>query len=236
MIRSCNIHNVLDKFFIVAHRGASGVFPENTMTAFRKAVEFGADVVELDVRVSRDNIPIVFHDESLNRLTGKTGFVREYTFDELRRFDVRGERIPKLSEALKYLVDHVCVFIEIKEDAALPHVLDIIVENDYFDKVAVTSFNKSHLEYIRRSVSSLVTGLIYIKPTDGIVAAKKIGAKMVLPFYRLATEKSIAFAHRLGLKVVAWVINDFSTAIEYLERGVDGIATDYPEQIVGVKR
>jgi|Deesub1362A_J573_1020465.scaffolds.fasta_scaffold00012_226 glycerophosphoryl diester phosphodiesterase len=226
------MREILSGFFIVAHRGASGSYPENTMLSFSKAVEFGADVVELDVRLSRDGVPIVFHDNTLDRLIGLSGKISDYDYNDIKTFRVGGEPIPSLEEALGYLVDHVGVFIEVKEDAGIQAITDIIIENGYEKNVAVISFNEGPLTYIHNTTPTVVTGYIYMKPGDGIVKAKKIGAEIVLPYYRLASSKAIAFAHRLGLKVVVWVINDTDMALEYHRRGADGIATDYPEKII----
>ncbi len=228
------MREILGGFFFVAHRGASGSYPENTMLSFSKAVEYGADVVELDVRVSRDGVPIVFHDNTLDRLVGLPGKIGDYDYKDIKTFRVGGEPIPSLEEALDYLVDHVGVFIEVKEDVAIQAVTNIIIDNGYEENVAVISFSENPLVYIHNIAPNIVTGYIYMKPGDGIVKAKKIGADLVLPYYRLASAKAIAFAHRLGLKVVVWVINDTDMALEYHRRGADGIATDYPEKIVGI--
>ncbi len=229
-----SIDQILKHFFIVAHRGFSGIYPENTMLSFKKAVEYGVDIVELDVRLTKDGTPIVFHDKSLKRLVGKPGLISDYVFKELSSFKIDGEKILSLSEALEYLVDHVGVFIEVKEDEAIKPIMDLIREHSIADKVAIISFSKYPLEYARRINPDIVTGLIYMKPDGGIVLAKEIGAKIVLPFHRLASSKSIAFAHRLGLKVVVWVINDADNAVKYIKRGVDGIATDYPDRILKI--
>jgi glycerophosphoryl diester phosphodiesterase len=79
-------------------------------------------------------------------------------------------------------------------------------------------------------------GLIYAKPSDGIVAAKHLGCEFVLPHYRLATEKAVAFAHRMGLLVVAWTVDDAETAAELKRRGVDGITSNYPDRILSLRK
>ena len=103
------------------------------------------------------------------------------------------------------------------------------------DEVLFVSFSAESLTTIKNRRPSAHIGFIYMKPSDGIVLAKRIGCEVVLPFYRLATEKAIAFAHRLKMLVVAWTVDDVKIA-ELLKRsGVDGIASNYPDRIIRLR-
>ena len=94
------------KILNIAHRGYSGKFDENTMIAFRKAIEYRADGIETDVQLSKDNVPVIIHDETLDRTTDGRGYVKDYTLAELKRFRTKsGEEIPTLKELLELVVD-----------------------------------------------------------------------------------------------------------------------------------
>ncbi|MCD6509283.1 MAG: glycerophosphodiester phosphodiesterase [Thermoprotei archaeon] len=224
-------------FFIVAHRGASGYEPENTIRAVRRALDMRVDAVEVDVRLSKDGVPVVMHDETVDRTTDGSGRVDEMTLEELRRLDAgKGERIPLLREVLEEVKGRAVLFVEIKvEEAAIP-ALSIVEDEGMLDEVLFISFSGDSVRAIKDHNPDAHIGLIYSKPSNGIVEAKGLGCEAVLPFYRLATEKAIAFAHRLKMLVIAWTIDDFQVAKTLKDKGVDGIATNYPDRILPLKR
>jgi glycerophosphoryl diester phosphodiesterase len=224
------------RFFVVAHRGASGYEPENTLRAVRRALEMGVDAVEVDVRLSRDGVPVVIHDETVDRTTNGRGLVRSMSVEELRRLDAgKGERIPLLSEVLEEVKGRCALFAELKEVDAAEPALKLVEAAGMLDSVLFISFEQEALAAVKRLAPRSHVGLIYAKPSDGIVAAKHLGCEFVLPHYRLATEKAVAFAHRMGLLVVAWTVDDAETAAELKRRGVDGIASNYPDRILKLR-
>ncbi len=224
------------KLFIVGHRGAKGLEPENTIRSIKRAIALGVDAVEVDVRITKDNIPVIMHDETLDRTTNGKGRVRDYTLKELKKFNAGdNEKIPTLEEVVKEVAGKVVLFIEIKEDEAVKPVLNLADQENIWPYSIFISFNSHYIEEVKLFNPKAYTGLIYIKLFDGIVKAKKMGANMVLPYFRIATAKAIAFAKRLKLKVVVWTINDIETALEYRNRGVDGITTDRPDLLVDIK-
>lgn len=224
------------RFFIVAHRGASGYEPENTLRAVRRALEIGVDAVEVDVHVSRDGHLLVIHDDTVDRTTDGHGRVKDMSLEELRRLDAgRGERIPLLEEVLEAVKGRAVLFIELKErDAALP-ALGIVEKLGMLDGVLFISFIPEALLDVKRARDDAHIGLIYFRPANGIAEARRIGCEAVLPYYRFATEKSVAFAHRLGLITIAWTVDDFETARTLKERGVDGIASNYPDRLMPLR-
>jgi Glycerophosphoryl diester phosphodiesterase len=225
------------RFFVVAHRGASGYEPENTLRAVRRALEMGVDAVEVDVRLSGDGVPVVIHDESVDRTTNGKGLVKSMSVEELRRLDAgKGERIPLLSEVLEEVKGKCVLFAELKEVGAAAPAFKIVEEMGMLDSVLFISFEQEALAAVKRLAPRSHVGLIYAKPSDGIVAAKHLGCEFVLPHYRLATEKAVAFAHRMGLLVVAWTVDDAETAAELKRRGVDGITSNYPDRILSLRK
>ncbi len=219
-------------FAVVGHRCAAGEAVENTLGALEKALKAGVDVVEVDVQVTADGVPILSHDENLRRVAGVDLDVRRARWEEVARVELPGgERVPRLDEFLEAIRGRVPAFIEVKH----PEDTGVVLERleGYREWVAVISFHDEPVaEAVRRG---FVAGLIYARPPGRIVDAKRLGASIVLPRYQLATVKAVAFAHRLGLKVVAWTVNSEQVAVELYRRGVDAIATDYPSKIVALR-
>lgn len=166
-------HNVL----VIGHRGACGLFPENTMISFRSAAEMGADMIELDVQLSADGIPVVSHDTTVNRCTDGKGYIHAMTFSELRKLDAgrwfsrrfRGERIPSLKEVLVFCKDTIAVNIELKSDGHIPaeslvdRTLETVATAGIKSQVLFSSFDTRILELIRNKWPDSVIGLLFEK-------------------------------------------------------------------------
>lgn len=220
-------------FAIIGHRGAKGVKPENTIAAIEYGIKSGADIVEIDIRRTKDGQLILLHDKDFKRLTGRAIPPSQVDFDFIREnITIDGEPVATLDEALQTVNGKSGLFIEIKEPETTQDIVNKVFEHSAQGWVAFISFYEEALEQVKQIDSSLITGLIYMRPPGKILEAKDINCEFVLPYYKLATEKAIRFAHRLKLKVVSWVINDKETAEIFAERDSDGIATDYPDLMV----
>lgn len=220
-------------FSIVGHRGAKGVKPENTICAIEYGIKTGADIIEVDVRKTKDGKLILLHDRDFKRLTGRALSPSDLDFQFIREnITIDGEPVATLEEAIRTVNGRIGLFIEIKEPETTEQIVKIVKENNADSWVAFISFYEEALIEVKKIDSNLKTGIIYMRPPGKIVEAKEIGAQIVLPLYRLATDKAVAFAHRLKLKVVSWVINDFETAKIMYERKTDAIASDYPDKAV----
>ncbi len=219
-------------FAVVGHRCAAGEATENTLSALRRAVEDGADLVEVDVQVTRDGVPVLSHDENLRRVAGVDLDVRSASWEEVARVELPGgERVARLDEFLEAIHGVIPALVEVKH----PEDTGVVLRHleAHREWVAVISFHDEPVaEAARRG---LVAGLIYARPPGRILDAKRLGARIVLPRYQLATLKAVTFAHRLGLKVVAWTVNSEQWAVELYRRGVDGIATDYPGRMAALR-
>ncbi|RMD46726.1 MAG: glycerophosphodiester phosphodiesterase [Aquificota bacterium] len=224
-------------FGIVGHRGARGRKPENTIAAIEYGIKAGADIVEVDIRRTKDNHLILLHDSDFERLTGKKvkpsdvelSYIKENIF-------IKGEPVATIDEALSTVNGRACMFLEIKEPETTQQVIEHVLKHNASEWVAIISFYDDAIVEAKRLLPSVKTGLIYMKPPGRIFDAKKLGADFVLPFYRIATAKANAVAHRLRLKVVVWTINDEKTAKEMLNRKADVMATDYPDLLVEFRR
>ncbi|MCY0868409.1 MAG: glycerophosphodiester phosphodiesterase [Desulfurococcus sp.] len=224
-------------FTVVGHRGAGGIAPENTLKAVEAGVKAGADIVEIDVRATRDGRIVVFHDANLKRLAGVERSIRDVDFEWLRsNVRINGEVIPLLEEVLELVDGRAGVFIEVKEAEATKRTVELIEFYKALSNVAVISFLEEVLVEVRRLNPSVATGLIYYMPLGKITRARELGASIVLPYYRIATARANRLARKLGLKVVAWTINNPSDMVKAYKAGVDGIATDYPDRAVELRR
>ena len=231
---------------IYAHRGASGYAPENTMAAFRKAVELGSDGIECDVQMTTDGRLVVCHDETLERTTDGKGFIKDYSYDELRELDAgswfdgrfRNERIPRLVELLELVKDNnMLLNIEIKSGIVLyPGIEEkILAQVDAFrlqKKTIISSFNHYSVKKCRDIAPWARTGILYMeglyKPWNYM---DTLDCRYAHPFYlALAPEISKELKAR-GYKINVFTINDPKEAVRLAEMGVDGIITNFPDRI-----
>ncbi len=235
---------------IIAHRGASGNAPENTLAAFRKAVALGATFIETDLQLSRDARFVAIHDATVNRTTDGQGAVHDLTLAELRRLDAgswfgsefAGERIPTLEEILEFSRKNDVVFyLEIKPGGSWggEHALiGALRESGQIPRAMVISFDLSIVLSLRKIEPTLMTGLLYDgqieNPLDKAVA---IGARQLLVRGDLVTPALLAEARKKDLQVVCWTVNHPAHMRMLAAAGVDGIMSDYPDRLVAaVKR
>lgn len=229
----------------IGHRGASADAPENTLPSFQKAVELGADGVELDVMFSRDREIVVIHDYAVDKTTDGTGKVKDLTLEELRQLDAgawfsadhAGTVIPTLTEVIEALDEDVLINIEIKSESFLSDgiekaVADIIARYDLYDRTLVSSFNPVSLIRIKRADSRISTGLIYAPDLPSFLSKG-----MLIPIAKpdalhprsdMVDEEYVAKAHTKGYRINAWTVNDEEEMNRLIELGVDGIITDHP--------
>jgi glycerophosphoryl diester phosphodiesterase len=221
-------------FTVIGHRGAKGECAENTLPCLEHAIKAGADIVEVDVRETKDGHLIILHDETFERVAGVNKSPKELNLKEIKeQIKVFGEyEVPTLEEVLSLVKNRAGLFVEIKEPPTVEKVVKLLEEFNAVDTTAVISFYENALKRVKEINPELATGFIYIKPQNAIITAKKAKADFILPYYPLATPKAVAFAHRLKLKVVPWVVNDDKTLERVLKAKPDGIATDYPSWLV----
>ncbi|BAF69622.1 glycerophosphodiester phosphodiesterase [Nitratiruptor sp. SB155-2] len=224
-------------FGIVAHRGGGEESVENTIRGIEYALSIGVDIVEVDIRSTKDGRLILLHDPDLTRIAGIMKEVHDVDFDELQKYKVFGkEPIATLKEALQ-TVDGKCgLFLEIKEPSLTDKVIQMVHAHDAKEWIAIISFYEEVIEQTKKNDPEIVAGLVYSRPPGKIKEAKAIGADFVLPHYKIATQKANRFAHALGLKVVAWTVNEESLMMECIEKGVDVIATDFPSMALELRR
>ena len=235
----------------IAHRGASGRFPENTLTAFAAAIEAGAQMCELDVQLTRDGAVVVMHDDTVDRTTDGHGAVRGMTLAELKRLDAgvrfgnefKGERIPTLEEVFALTRDRCGLNIEIKaangkgkeagiEAAVCDLVSKQIFANGALETAMVSSFDWPALAIVRHLEPRTRIGLLASRwPARLVGAAFELRADTINPRSDMVTEDLCIAAHQRNLGVYAWTVDEPAEMRRLIACGVDGIMTNYPERL-----
>ncbi len=222
-------------FLIIGHRGASGTEPENTLRSFRKAVDVGADGIELDVHTCATGELVVIHDDTVDRTTDGSGKVSELSLDQLRELDAgSGERIPLLTEVLDLIGRRILVNIELKGDSTAQGVSRII--SSYLgrgyetDDLLVSSFKPIELsDFISLEEDIRIGVLFEDHPEMYLDFAGKIGAYSVHPRKDLVDPSLVRRSVDMGCRVLTWSVNDREEVDSLISMGVDGIFTDYPQ-------
>jgi len=224
----------------IAHRGASAEAPENTLAAFRRALALGADGIELDVQVTRDGVPMVFHDTSLTRLTGRRGRIAQFTRRELREYHVQGEALPALSEVLALTRDRCVVQLELKRGTAVAPVVEAIRHARAGGAVILASFEPSLVAEARLRAPQLPRMLIHegwgrgrsnassqVRRLVPVLAA--LGAAGVSLDHRaIPSAKFIAALKCRGFCVWCWTVNQPRSMLRLARWGADAILSDNP--------
>jgi len=223
-------------FAVVAHRGGAGLAPENTLAAFSKAIELGSDLVEVDIQVTADGVAIASHDEDLRRVAGLDINVRRRSYGELSSVRIKGEPLPRLEEVLSLCAGRVGILVEVKVPGDEAYAIDAIKAAGASEWAAIISFHEEALRRAKKAYPAIPVGIVYAQPPGKIVDAKREGFEIALPRYQLATPRAVELAHRLGVRIVAWTVNDEKWVRELGSRGVDGVATDYPDMALRVRR
>lgn len=246
---------------VFAHRGASGDFPENTMASFQAAVAIGAPYLELDIHSTRDGAVVVHHDDLLTRLAARDSFIKALTSAELAEVDIaynftpdrinfpfrgRGICIPTLREVLgSFPRQRFIIEIKQSDPSLVIPMLTILRETGMMRGVLIASEHQAPLDEVRSLAPSLPTNLSAAEvaafmmslPPDSPPYQPRGDALQVPPEYmswRLVTPESVAAAHRLGLEVHVWTVNEEPEMRALLAMGVDGLITDYPARLLDV--
>lgn len=218
---------------IYAHRGASISAPENTLAAFRKAVEAGADGIELDIQSSQDRVPVVIHDRDLARTTGASGTTDGLPLATLQMLDAgEGQTIPTLSDVLDVVPESVHLDIEIKCVGIEAEILEVLRERAK-SSFAFSSFDWSVLDTIRALDSDVEIWLLMEEMSaEAIARAQVLSATALAIHNRGINAETVKRASDNGLKIVSWTVNDPEEAVRVREMGVIGMCTDAPAEVI----
>ena len=250
-----------DKFLVMAHRGGRSLGPENTIYAFKRAVELGTDVLEMDLQTTSDGTLVILHDREVDRTTNGKGAVDSFTLSGLKKLDAgfhwspdnsssyplrnKGITVPTLTEVLKAFPD-TRINIEIKSSQVntIQDLCRTIRDNGMLEKVMVACFDAGKLGEFRSICPEVATSagaseaaMFYWLQWAHLESAYSPSSQALqIPEaygdYRIATRRFIEGAHARNMRVHVWTVNDIESMQRLIDLGVDGIMTDYPERLV----
>lgn len=237
---------------IFGHRGFSGNYPENTMLAFEKAIEVGSDGIELDVHLTKDNVIVICHDELIDRTSNGTGYIKDYTYDELCKFDFYGrfegqfefQRIPTLREYLELVkpIDGFITNIELKTGVfeypgIEKAVIDMLEEFDIKDRIILSSFNHYTILRCREIAPEVKTG--FLTETwilDAWDYTKKYAVECIHPDFSYLTKENIKKLQAAGVEINTWTVNNEEDIKRLAQANVDSLIGNYPDLMVSLLR
>jgi len=232
---------------IIAHRGASGLAPENTLAAFAKAIELGVDRIEMDLRQTIDGEVVVLHDKTINRTSNGWGSVRKLSLKKCKRYsagswfhhDFSSERIPTFREVLELVKGKASPY----HHGIEKNIVDLVNEFDAHEWCIVQSFNDRVLKNFRdlpdlhSDIQKLFAAFIPVAPFYG---GSRFSYKRVRRYefadeininYKYVNPRVVRKMHEMGKKVNVWTVNQPENLKKYMEMGVDGIITDFPDRL-----
>jgi glycerophosphoryl diester phosphodiesterase len=229
-----------------AHRGASGYYPENTMLSFEKALGMGCTGIETDVHMTKDGVLILMHDEMVNRTTDGTGFIKDYTYSEIKKLDAgswmseefKNVRVPSAEELLLLVREKdVVVNIEIKSgiiiyDNIEEKLIELIHNYNMEDRVIFSSFNHYSMVKCKEIDKNIKTGLLY---GEGLYKPEKyaryVGADALHPNFYALNREIISGIKEEGILINTYTVNDVNYMKYFLDMKVEGIITNYPDKL-----
>jgi glycerophosphoryl diester phosphodiesterase len=216
----------------IAHRGAKGYVAENTLASFQKAIELGADGIELDVHLSSDGKVMVIHDETIDRTTSRKGLVNHFTSEELEVLE-----IPTLESVFDLAHQKCFINIELKTYETADKVAELIEkyvsENNWsYEQIIVSSFDWNAIQQVHFLNDKIQIGVLTHTDLELAIAfAKFIKAHSVHPYYHLLSAENVAQMHSKNFKVYPWTINEPEDITFVKSLQVDGIITDFPDRL-----
>ena len=248
---------------VFGHRGSAGTHPENTLESFRAAVASGVQYLEFDIHMTRDGEIVVAHDEHLKRMCGLDRVISDMTYAELAKADAgrmftldgatfpfreEGIKVPRLAEVLAEFPT-LRMIVEVKQIApsVVAPMLEVIDRAGMRRNVLVASEHQEPLDEVRKLAPEIPTNFSYLESGMFIQAMGTRDASYRPPAdavqiphrhesWELVTRESVDFAHRLGLEVHVWTVNEKAEMSELLDMGVDGLISDYPHRALEVVR
>lgn len=217
----------------IGHRGAKGYVAENTLASFQKAIDLGCDGIELDVQCCKSGKIVVIHDFTIDRTTLGTGFVKDLTLAELKKY-----KIPTLEDVLDLINNHLIVNIELKSNDCVEKVMKII--NQYIEfknwsptNFLISSFDWDNLDKITQyNHYEVKTGVITENSIEKALRfAKIINAFAIIPNYKLLNQESVTLLKENGFKIFTWTVNEIADIEKMKSLNVDGIISDFLDRI-----
>lgn len=228
---------------VIAHRGGKRWAPENTLSAFKKSLEAQVDGIELDIHKCKSGELVVIHDDTLNRTTSGTGYVKDATWQELSQLDCgnwyspafKGEKLPLLSDVLNLIKGKILINIEIKNcpvnyAGIEDDLLKLLESYPYSDKIIISSFDHTVLERIHKKTSRYKLALLGDSVMHNLGGyAREVGATAWNPDFDCVRKDTVKAAHDSSITVNTWTVNGVDNWKRAVDLHVDSIITDDPE-------
>lgn len=238
-----------DNFVVIGHRGASAYFPENTISAFRAAYEMGAEMIELDILLSKDGVPVAIHDETLDRTTNGKGLVADYSLEELRKLDAglwfgeehAGEQIPTLEEVLEFAKGKIALNIEIKTEAVTDvlsggieeKALSLVKKYGMEDYVLFSSFDYRAISHLKQLDVDISAALLYEKSQS----AGRTPSELIQDYEadafncsrRQFSKRWAQDTEEHNIPVFVYTVNNKRHMEKVIKQGASGIFSDKPD-------
>ena len=238
----------MDSWIRIAHRGASGIAPENTLAAFKKAIEIGVDAVELDLHGTADGEVVVIHDASLDRTTDHRGLINQTALETIKRADAgrwfgaefAGESVPTLAEALECIGDKTVALLEIKDPLIAEAVVAKVRETQTLNLTVIISFHTTVLEAVRALEPRIPTGWLIGNHNNHVPSEQlcqqlgELGSSLLNVNHQLITAEFAYEIRRRGIALWCWTVDDVVRMREMKTFGVQGITSNYPERFAEV--
>ena len=236
---------------VIAHRGFKTIAPENTIVAFSKAIELDVDGIELDVHLSKDKRIVVIHDETLQRTTNGSGYVKDFNYNDFKKLDAgswfsaeyKREKIPMLEEVFELLKDSKKILnIELKNSIVEYEdiermVIDMIVKYTFQEHTIISSFNHYSLRKVKAIKPEIRTAILCNNITFELLEYMKKYKANDIHINVLALNKELLNCCKAnGIKLRCFTVNAKSDMKKLVQIGVDGIITDYPDVLLGLKK
>ncbi len=238
-----------DGFVVIAHRGASFYAPENTHSAFRLAIEMKAEMIELDVSISKDGVPVVVHDETVDRTTTESGEVGSFNLEELKKMEVgawfdekfEGEPFPTLEEVLKYTKGKIAVNIEIKTEAVSDNAkggvvdksLQLVREAGVENEVIFSSFDYRVMEHLEELAPEISKAILYEGSQSGDLTPSELVKKYKVDAFncshRQLSEEWVTDLKQNDIPFFVYTVNDEDLMKSVIGKGAAGIFSDKPD-------
>ncbi|TLN10045.1 hypothetical protein FDZ71_09435 [bacterium] len=218
---------------VIAHRGASGYYPENTLKSIEYAIEMGSDIIEIDLKMTKDHQIVLMHDEAIDRTTNGKGWVKDLTVQQLKALDAGdGERVPLLTEVMElYKKGEVKFMFDISSPGYEEQIVDLIHKHNY-DTRSVVSGAYEPLRFIKLLDPRLKIAPSFDRASDhSIMETASMGGVIFNCHHASISREAVDIAHVYGLQVIAWGVNEVESVHRMIEVGADGITSDYPDVV-----
>ena len=238
----------MESWIRIAHRGASGIAPENTLAAFKKAIDLGVDAVELDLHGTADGEVVVIHDASLDRTTNCRGPVNQASLETIKRADAggwfadefTGEPVPTLTEALECISKKTIALLEIKDPLIAEAVVAKIRDTQTLNLTVIISFHATVLQEVRALEPRIPTGWLigshnnHVPPEQLCQQLGELGSSLLNVNHHLITAEFAYEVRRRGIALWCWTVDEITRMREMKAFGVQGITSNYPERFTEV--